>query len=61
MWFLCSAPVRWFFRPVVATLLALAVTGCGGRGDVAGKVELAATAGVAELPAAVHELISHEA
>jgi hypothetical protein len=34
-----SAPVRSFCRPtVVAMLLALAATGCGGHGDVSGKV-----------------------
>jgi hypothetical protein len=39
MSFLCSAPVRSFIRPVVAVaLVALAATGCGGRGDVSGKV-----------------------
>src|SRR5205814_6625446 len=48
-WFVCgrtgsmsfprSAWVRSFVRPaVVAALVALAATGCGGRGDVSGKV-----------------------
>jgi hypothetical protein len=36
---LYSAPVRSFCRPaVVAALLALVALGCGGRGDVSGKV-----------------------
>src|SRR5262245_46478087 len=35
----CTAPLRPFFRPPVAVaLLALAVTGCAGQGDVSGKV-----------------------
>lgn len=39
MSFLYSAPVRSFCRPAVtATLLALAAIGCGGYGDVSGKV-----------------------
>jgi hypothetical protein len=39
MSFLCSAPVRSFVRPLVAAaLVALTATGCGGRGDVSGKV-----------------------
>src|SRR5262249_29351275 len=34
-----STPVRSFFRPGVAmAFLTLAAVGCGGRGDVAGKV-----------------------
>jgi hypothetical protein len=32
-----------------------------GAGNVPGEVELAAAAGVAELPAAIHELVSHAA
>jgi hypothetical protein len=36
---LCSTPVRSFLRPGVAlALLTLAAVGCGGRGDVSGKV-----------------------
>jgi hypothetical protein len=36
---LCSASARSSFRPVVAlALLTLAAVGCGGRGDVSGKV-----------------------
>src|SRR5215813_2690773 len=36
---LCSTPVRSFFRPGVAlAFLTLAAVGCGGRGDVSGKV-----------------------
>jgi hypothetical protein len=39
MHFLCSAPVRSYFRLIaLVALLTLAVTGCGRRGDVAGKV-----------------------
>jgi hypothetical protein len=39
MSFLFSAPVRSFcLRAGVAVLLALAAIGCGGRGDVSGKV-----------------------
>jgi hypothetical protein len=33
----------------------------GGAGDVPGEVELAAAARAAELPAAIHELVSHVA
>jgi hypothetical protein len=36
---LCSAPVRSSFRPALAlACLTLAAVGCGGRGDVSGKV-----------------------
>jgi hypothetical protein len=36
---LCSTPVCSFFRPAVAVaFLTLAAVGCGGRGDVSGKV-----------------------
>src|SRR5262245_11102874 len=36
---LCSTPVRSFLRPGVAlAFLTLAAVGCGGRGDVSGKV-----------------------
>ena len=36
---LCSAPVRSFcFRVVAAALLTSAAVGCGGRGNVSGKV-----------------------
>jgi hypothetical protein len=36
---LCCALLRSSFRPAVAlTLLTLAAVGCGGRGDVSGKV-----------------------
>jgi hypothetical protein len=36
---LCSTPVRSFFGPGLAlALLTLAAVGCGGRGDVSGKV-----------------------
>ena len=39
MSFLYSAPVRSFCRlAALAALLALAATGCGGHGDVSGKV-----------------------
>jgi hypothetical protein len=35
----CSAPMRSFcFRVVAAALLTFAAIGCGGRGDVSGKV-----------------------
>jgi hypothetical protein len=36
---LCSTPVRSFCRPGVAlAFLTLAAVGCGGRGDMSGKV-----------------------
>jgi hypothetical protein len=39
MSFLCSAGVRsFYFRVVAASLLAAAAVGCGGRGNVSGKV-----------------------
>lgn len=35
----CAAPARSFLRPVGGmALLAVAIAGCGGRGDVTGKV-----------------------
>ncbi len=38
MSFRCSGAARAFVRPAGVALLVLAATGCGGRGDVSGKV-----------------------